>query len=69
MAAGMHAPTRDNPKGQLSEQAALFLGAALLYRIPPVPEDPVQDHAAILEWLSELGRSVGQARALLGRTI
>jgi Fe-S-cluster containining protein len=65
---GLHAPTRDNPNGQLSEQAALFLGRVMFYRLPAPPQEPNQDHAAILNWLDVLKVSTGQVRALLSRS-
>lgn len=64
---GLHAPTRDNRNGQLSEQAALFLGRVLFYRLPAPPQEPNQDHAAILNWIDVLKASTGQVRALLSR--
>jgi Fe-S-cluster containining protein len=66
---GLHTPTRDNPSGQLSERAALFLGPALFYRIPAAPEEPNQDHTSILDWLAALQASTGLVRALLGRSL
>lgn len=65
---GLHAPTRDNPNGQLSERAALFLGPALFYRLPAAPANPADDHAALLAWLESLEAAAGPVRALLGRS-